>query len=60
MLTWLQTPQPNLSWFKRALVDEVCYHASRTTAETDLTAFQNVQYLILALFWWTSKPIARE
>ena len=27
---------------------------------THLTPPQNVQYLILALFWWTSKPVSRE
>jgi len=36
----LGTPQPNASWFKKALLDE------------------NVQYFILAFFWWFSKPIA--
>ncbi|CAL1696483.1 unnamed protein product [Somion occarium] len=36
----LGTPQPNLAWVKKALLDE------------------NVQYFILAFFWWNSKPIA--
>jgi hypothetical protein len=36
----LGTPQPNVAYLKRAMLDE------------------NFQYLLLALFWWTSKPIA--
>lgn len=36
----LGTPQPNMGFVRRALLDE------------------NVQYFILALFWWTSKPVA--
>ncbi|KIJ68734.1 hypothetical protein HYDPIDRAFT_81645 [Hydnomerulius pinastri MD-312] len=36
----LGTPQPNLAFVRKALVDE------------------NVQYFILAFFWWTSKPVA--
>jgi len=35
----LGTPQPNLAYFRRALLDE------------------NIQYFLLAFFWWTSKPI---
>ncbi|KAJ3498676.1 hypothetical protein NLJ89_g10187 [Agrocybe chaxingu] len=35
----LGTPQPNIAYFRRALLDE------------------NVQYFLLAFFWWTSKPI---
>ncbi|KAJ2920404.1 hypothetical protein MD484_g68, partial [Candolleomyces efflorescens] len=37
--TNLWTPQPNLAWAKRAILDE------------------NVQYFILAFFWFTSKPV---
>ncbi|KAG7450268.1 uncharacterized protein BT62DRAFT_927584 [Guyanagaster necrorhizus] len=36
----LGTPQPNLAYVRRAMMDE------------------NVQYLLLAFFWWSSKPIA--
>jgi hypothetical protein len=35
----LGTPQPNLAYLRRAMLDE------------------NVQYFLLAIFWWTSKPI---
>ncbi|KAF8898370.1 hypothetical protein BD779DRAFT_3443 [Infundibulicybe gibba] len=35
----LGTPQPNLAFFRRAMLDE------------------NIQYFLLALFWFTSKPI---
>ncbi|KII93422.1 hypothetical protein PLICRDRAFT_131170 [Plicaturopsis crispa FD-325 SS-3] len=35
----LGTPQPNMAFIRRALLDE------------------NVQYFILAFFWWSSKPI---
>jgi len=35
----LGTPQPNLTYVRRALLDE------------------NVQYFLLAFFWWSSKPI---
>ncbi|TFK76856.1 hypothetical protein BDN72DRAFT_830023 [Pluteus cervinus] len=35
----LGSPQPNIAYVKRALMDE------------------NVQYFLLAIFWWTSKPI---
>ncbi|KAF8640783.1 hypothetical protein AX17_000432 [Amanita inopinata Kibby_2008] len=35
----LGTPQPNLTWIRRAMLDE------------------NVQYFILAMFWYSSKPI---
>lgn len=35
----LGTPQPNLTYIKRALLDE------------------NVQYFLLAFFWWSSKPV---
>jgi len=36
----LGTPQPNIAYVRRALLDE------------------NVQYFLLAFFWWTSKPVA--
>jgi len=36
----LGTPQPNLAYVKRALLDE------------------NVQYFLIAFFWWSSKPIS--
>jgi len=36
----LGTPQPNIGYVRRALLDE------------------NVQYFILAFFWWSSKPVA--
>ncbi|KAF9557857.1 hypothetical protein CPC08DRAFT_819645 [Agrocybe pediades] len=36
----LGTPQPNVAYVRRALLDE------------------NVQYFLLAFFWWTSKPVA--
>ncbi|KDR84778.1 hypothetical protein GALMADRAFT_233127 [Galerina marginata CBS 339.88] len=35
----LGVPQPNLAYFRRALLDE------------------NIQYFLLAFFWWTSKPV---
>ncbi|KAI0336052.1 hypothetical protein GY45DRAFT_1366153 [Cubamyces sp. BRFM 1775] len=35
----LGTPQPNLAWVRRALLDE------------------NVQYFIMAFFWWASRPV---
>ncbi|PPR08130.1 hypothetical protein CVT24_012374 [Panaeolus cyanescens] len=35
----LGTPQPNIAYIRRALLDE------------------NVQYFLMAFFWWTSKPI---
>ncbi|KDQ54730.1 hypothetical protein JAAARDRAFT_37828 [Jaapia argillacea MUCL 33604] len=35
----LGTPQPNIAYWKRAMMDE------------------NIQYLLLSLFWWTSKPV---
>jgi len=35
----LGTPQPNVTYIRRALLDE------------------NVQYLLLAVFWWMSKPV---
>ncbi|KAF9229652.1 hypothetical protein BS17DRAFT_32470 [Gyrodon lividus] len=36
----LGTPQPNLAYLQKALVDE------------------NLQYFVLAFFWWSSKPVA--
>jgi len=35
----LGTPQPNLAYVRKALLDE------------------NVQYFLLAFFWWTSRPV---
>ncbi|PFH46986.1 hypothetical protein AMATHDRAFT_68611 [Amanita thiersii Skay4041] len=35
----LGSPQPNLAWIRRALLDE------------------NVQYFILAMFWYSSRPV---
>ncbi|KAF5368489.1 hypothetical protein D9758_002356 [Tetrapyrgos nigripes] len=51
-----QAPQPNPAYFKRALLDEV--GAEVNSSKFDLICYQNVQYFILAFFWWTSKPIA--
>ena len=59
LTTW-QSPQPSAAWVQRALADEVSTNALLFFVTYTDALLQNVQYLILAFFWFTSKPIARK
>jgi hypothetical protein len=60
-LTLWQSPQPTAAWVKRAIADEVSETYCLDLLRDSLTnSSQNIQYLILALFWLTSKPVARK
>lgn len=60
-LTLWQSPQPTAAWVKRAVADEVSETCCLGLLRDSLTnSSQNIQYLILALFWLTSKPVARK
>ena len=59
-LTLWQSPQPTAAWVKRAIADEVSKHCLDLLRDTLTNSSQNIQYLILALFWLTSKSVARK
>ena len=54
----MQTPQPNIAYFRRAILDEARPFISHVGVGLCLFLTQNVQYFLLAYFWWTSKPVA--
>jgi hypothetical protein len=55
----MQPPQPNMAYIRRAMLDEVRFSLTMNVRRKEIhsTVIQNVQYFLLAIFWFTSKPI---